>query len=108
MTPKRLRRRRAVAVLAAAALPVITLTAAAVPAPPAAATPAPPGSGPARQYGARTQVGTCGLTAGGRRSPCPRPLPPGRLPPRTRDLAPVAARARHCGPAAPRRPAPGE
>jgi predicted alpha-1,2-mannosidase len=85
VTPKRLRRRRRLSVLAAAALAVIALTAAARPAAPATAPQR--GKGPARQYGARTQVGTCGITPDGRPAPCPPPLPPSRLPPGTRDTA---------------------
>ena len=87
MTPTRPRRGRPVTALAAAALPVITLTAAAMP--PAHPAAAPPGHGPARQYGARTQVSTCGFTPARRWVPCPRPVPPARLPAGSRDPAPV-------------------
>jgi predicted alpha-1,2-mannosidase len=48
------------------------------------------GPGPARQYGASTVVGTCGVTASGGLTKCPGPLPRAELPSGARDQAQVS------------------
>jgi predicted alpha-1,2-mannosidase len=48
------------------------------------------GPGPARQYGASTQVGTCEVTASGELTKCPKPLPQAKLPSGARDEAQVS------------------
>jgi predicted alpha-1,2-mannosidase len=48
------------------------------------------GPGPARQYGASTWVGTCGKTASGELTQCPKPLPQAMLPSGARNQAQVS------------------
>jgi predicted alpha-1,2-mannosidase len=48
-------------------------------------------AGPARQYGASTQAGTCGETASGELTKCPKPLPQVKLPSGARNQAQVTS-----------------